>query len=124
MKTIVRAFTFALLAVCMSTQADVYSNVYFWSRGLATDLNGDGLLDAAEGRDSLNRTTFSYTVRNAPLPITNAWAHLPYRGTTNFVQAVYLPQTVVVTNSETGAGYGYPCTFDIPNSLVGAIPNQ
>ena len=124
MKTIVRVFTLALFAVCMSTQADVYSNVYFWSRGLATDLNGDGLLDAAEGRDSLNRTTFSYTVRNAPLPITNAWAHLPYRGTTNFVQAVYLPQTVVVTNSETGAGYGYPCTFDIPNSLVGAIPNQ
>ena len=117
-------FALCLSAACLSAQADVYSNVYFWSRGIATDLNGDGLLDAAEGRDSLNRTTFSYTVRNAPLPITNAWAHLPYRGTTNFVQAVYLPQTVVVTDPETGAGYGFPCTFDIPNSLVGAIPNQ
>ncbi len=119
----------AVCACCV--QADVYSNVYFWSRGLATDLNGNGQLDANEGRDSLNRTTFSYTVRNAgttaeqpPISFTNEWAHLPYRGTTNFVHSIYLPQSVTVTDPETGAGYGYPCTIDIPNATISALTNQ
>ncbi len=120
-----------IIAVCVGAQADVYSNVYFWSRGLASDLDGDGQLDANEGRDSLNRTTFNYTVRNAgttaeqpPISYTNEWAHLPYRGTTNFVHSLYLPQSVTVTDPETGAGYGYPCTIEIPNDVISELTNQ
>ncbi len=120
-----------IIAVCTSMQADVYSNVYFWSRGLASDLDGDGQLDANEGRDSLNRTTFDYVVRNSgttaeqpPISHTNEWAHLPYRGTTNFVHSLYLPQSVIITNAEEGTGYGYPCTIDIPNSVVKGLTTQ
>lgn len=106
------------LVVC----ADVFSNVYFWTRGLATDLNGNGVLEANEGRDSLGHT-FSYGIHNAPV-FTNEWAHLSYRGTTNYVQSLYFPQSVTVTDAETGAGHGYPSTITIPNSVVGAVIND
>lgn len=115
-----------LLGVCLAglaACADVYSNVYFWTRGMATDQNGNGVLEAAEGRDSLNRGAFNYGVYNAPV-FTNEWAHLPYRGTTNYVQSLYFPQSITVTDEATGAGYGYPSTVTIPNARVGAVINS
>lgn len=119
---LIRVYAGFVCALSLGAVAGVYDNVYFWSRGMATDANGDGVLQKDEIRDSINgRSGMTSGFGGGTIVYTNEWAHLPYRGTTNFVSGLYLGQTVTVTNEETGAGYGYPASFTIPSSALSGV---
>ncbi len=124
-RKLVRLICASIVAACAYVHADVYSNVYFWSRGLATDADGDGVMDIGEGRDSLNRPEFNgfQEVRHDPR-YTNEWAHLPYRGTTNLVQAIYLPQKVEITDAAAGTGSIWPCSFRLLDTIKDTLAYQ
>ncbi len=112
----------SLLGCLVCSGADVFSNVYFYSRGFGTDLDGDGKLDVeTEGRDSLNGGYFAYdgVIGWDSLRFTNEWAHLPYRGTTNYVQSLYLRQGKHATGN-----WDIPVRLRLKNETVCAITEQ
>ncbi len=126
MKNFIRAIASAAvgLGIAGVASADVYSNVFFWSRGIGGDADGDGLFGGKELRDSVHPGFSTTCVLGGVAPTyTNEWAHLPYRGTTNFVRSVYLSHPVTITNEETGAGYGRSSAIRIPSSVVEPLIN-
>ena len=102
----------------LSVRADVYSNAYFWFRGMAADANGNGIYDKGEMRDALGGTWMP--VGNAfgtsGIIYTNELVRLPYRGVDRMMQTLYFPQTTVVTNSN-GWGYMDSSSFHISGLL-------
>lgn len=126
MKNFIRAVASAafVLGIAVVASADVYSNVFFWSRGIGGDADGDGLFDKAELRDSVHPGFSTTCVLGGVAPVyTNEWAHLPYRGTTNFVKSIYLSHPVTITNEETGAGYGRSSAIRIPSAVIEPLIN-
>ena len=98
-------------------------------RGMGTDANGNGILDANEMRDSMNNVSFSsshVTVYNdgTGIRFTNETVHLPYCGTTRTMTALHLDQKTVVTNAETGAGYMEQSTIRILERLRPLYGNE
>ena len=43
----------AVASVAYADDTDVYSNAYFWFRGMAADANGNGIYDKGEMSDAL-----------------------------------------------------------------------
>ena len=103
----------------LSVRADVYSNAYFWFRGMAADANGNGTYDKGEMRDALGGTWMQ--VGNAfgtsGILFTNELVRLPYRGVDRMMQTLYFPQTTVVTNAN-GWGYMDSSSFHIGGLLA------
>lgn len=121
MKSLIRAIMSAAvgIGIAAAASADVYSSVFFWSRGMGADKDGDGLFGARELRDSVHPGFSATCVPGAStVAYTNEWAHLPYRGTTNFVKSIYLSHPVTITNAETGAGYGDISAIRIPSTVI------
>jgi hypothetical protein len=116
MKRFLIATTVAALAG--GAWADVYSNAYFWMRGMGMDANGNGHLDNGELHDALNGvTSFSTTLYNANgIQFSNQLVNLPYRGVARTMNCLRLAQNTVVTN-ENGWGYLDPASFQISNIL-------
>ncbi len=106
------------LAMLSGAYADVYSNAYFWMRGMGADANGNGYLDNGELHDALNGVaSFSTTLYNASgIQFTNQLVNLPYRGVARTMNCLRLAQNTVVTN-ENGWGYLDPASFEISNIL-------
>lgn len=126
MNSFIRAVASATIALFAAgaASADVYSNVWFWSRGIGGDADGDGLFGAKELRDSVHPGFAATCVLGAStVSYTNSWAHLPYRGTTNFVRSIYLSHPVTITNEETGAGYGDISAIRIPSTVIDPLIN-
>lgn len=115
-----------LAAACAGgAWADVYSNAYFWLRGMGADANGNGCLDNDELHDALNGvTSLSNNLYNANgLQFTNQLVNLPYRGVARTMNCLRFVQNTVVTN-ENGWGYLDPAAFDIPNILNPLVKNN
>ena len=129
-RIVVAAAFLCMTAVCITSRADdVYSNVFLWMRGMGTDANGNGILDASELRDSMNNVSFSssdVTVYNGGTGVrfTNETVRLPYRGTTRTMTALHLDQKTVVTNAETGVGYMEQSTIRILERLRPLIGSE
>ena len=87
----------------LAASADVFSDAHFWLRGgLATDLNGNGLLDNNEISDSLGRTSFTSDVFDGgkTLAFANETVRLPTRGTAATMQVLRFPQIVGPVDEE------------------------
>ena len=109
----------------MQAFGGVYDNVYYWSKGIAKDQNGDGIVNAGESYEVLNgQPSYDLGLSSQTILHTNMWAWLPERGVRRYVSAVYLPQTIEITNAVNNSGRGYPNIIKIPNSRVSAITTQ
>ena len=109
----------AVAGVAYADDTDVYSNAYFWFRGMAADANGNGIYDKGEMSDALGGTWMQ--VGNAfgtsGIIYTNEVVDLPYRGVSRTMQTLYFPQTTVVTNAN-GWGYMDSSSFHIGGLLA------
>lgn len=98
--------------------ADVFSDCHLWLRGSGTlDPNGNGRLDNNELVNAMTGATMSSTVYDGgkTLAYTNETVVMPMRGYTATLPTLYLPQTAVITNETTGAGYARSNSFQIYN---------
>ena len=89
----------------LAASADVFSDAHFWLRGgLATDLNGNGLLDNGEISDSLGRVNVSSEVFDGDktLAFRNETVRMPTRGTSATLPVLYFPQNITITDAEAG----------------------
>jgi len=113
----------SVCCVCNDMHADVYGNVYYWNRGIATDSDGNGFLDkVVEVHDSLNQhENIAAKVCNpfdSFMSFTSEVVWMPYRGVRRTRPCIYFPQTTVVTNSVTGDGYGLGNAVEFSNELM------
>ena len=95
-----------VVAALLAASGDVFSDAHFWLRGgLATDANGNGLLDNGEIKDSLGRVNVSSEVFDGDktLVFRNETVQLPTRGTSATLPVLYFPQNITITDEATGA---------------------
>ncbi len=104
---------------------DVYAKAFYWCRGMGVDANGNGKLDSGELYDSLNLHAPVSSDVGANRPVfTNEMVRMPYRGVRRQTQCVYLPQQIVITNAQTGAGNLRPTVFALPSYVVSSLANN
>ena len=116
------------VALATSSLGDVYSNAFYWARGMGHDYNGDGFLYRNDYRDSLNRqtdfadTTSRYDVYTQALPLQKTETiRFPYRGVERNLSCAYFPQQIVEVN---GALKINSCILRPPASVGHSFTND
>ncbi len=105
---------------------DVFADARFLFRGLAEDVDGNGVLNVGEGlgevRDVLRRATFTdktYGVTGHQPRFTNELVRFPGRNLARQATAIYFPQDIVVTNEAENKCASYPSTIGLTDALKG-----
>ena len=101
---------------------DVFADAKFWFRGVAEDVNGNGIVDDGEFCNRLDGKFQKSTVYGASgrkMAFSNELVRLAGRGVGRQMQTVYLPQTLTITNAAAGKGYIEPTTALLSGCLSG-----
>ncbi len=105
---------------------DVFADARILFRGLAEDIDGNGVLNEGSGlgevRDVLRRVTFTdktYGVAGHLPRFTNDLVRFPGRNLARQTTAIYFPQDIVVTNEAENLKAAYPSTIGFSNALKG-----